>query len=105
METSREEMCKSLTEWFSVFYIENCLSQDQHEKNYLNDLTDGVAMAIALQKLAPDYFTCKEKRANNISTYDLNWCECEIETLQFLLSDTFSKLKIDVGNNWRLKGN
>lgn len=57
METSREEMCKSLTDWFSVFYHENCISQDQHEKIYLNDLTDGVAMAIALQKLAPDYFT------------------------------------------------
>lgn len=57
METSREEMCKSLTDWFLVFYTENCISQDQHEKTYLNDLTDGVAMAIALQKLAPDYFT------------------------------------------------
>lgn len=57
METSREEICKSLTDWFLVFYNENCLSPDQHEKNYLDDLTDGVAIAKALQKLAPDYFT------------------------------------------------
>lgn len=68
METSREEMCKSLTDWFFVFYNENCISSDEHEKNYLNDLTDGVAMAIALQKLAPDYFTgnkLNEKKQTN----------------------------------------
>lgn len=59
METSREEMCKSVTDWFIVFYNENCISQDQHEKHYLNDLTDGVAVAVALQKLAGDYFTGK----------------------------------------------
>lgn len=57
METSRVEMCKSLNEWFTVFYNENCVSQTQREKRYLNDLTDGVAMAIALKQLAPDYFT------------------------------------------------
>lgn len=60
METSREEMCKSLTDWFIVFYNENCISQDQHEKVYLADLTDGVAVAVALEKLAPDYFSGKQ---------------------------------------------
>lgn len=60
METSREEMCKSLTDWFFVFYNENCISQDQHEKVYLADLTDGVAVAVALEKLAPDYFSGKK---------------------------------------------
>lgn len=58
MESSnREEMSKSLLDWFTVFYDVNCLSHDQSEKIYLNDLTDGVAMAIALKNLAPDYFT------------------------------------------------
>lgn len=57
METSRAEMCKSLNDWFTVFYNENCVSQSQREKYYLNDLTDGVAMALALKQLAPDYFT------------------------------------------------
>lgn len=57
MERSRQEMCKSLNDWFSVFYNENCISEDQEEKRFLNDLTDGVAMAIALRTLAPDYFT------------------------------------------------
>lgn len=70
MDTSREEMCKSLTDWFLVFYNENCISQDEHEKNYLNDLTDGVAMAIALQKLAPDYFTGKIERRNQFSALE-----------------------------------
>lgn len=59
METSREEMSKSLNDWFTVFYNENCVSQSQREKRFLNDLTDGVAMAIALKQLAPDYFTGK----------------------------------------------
>lgn len=57
METSREEMCKSLNDWFSVFYNANCISDNQYEKRYLNDLTDGVAMAIAIRTLAPDYFS------------------------------------------------
>lgn len=61
METSREEMCKSLTDWFIVFFNENCISQDQHEKTYLNDLTDGVAVAVALNKVAPDYFLGKRE--------------------------------------------
>lgn len=64
METSREEMCKSLNDWFTVFYNENCVSQSQREKRYLNDLTDGVAMAIALKQLAPDYFTGKYQITN-----------------------------------------
>lgn len=59
METSRAEICKSLNAWFTVFYNENCISQSQREKQYLNDLTDGVAMSIALKQLAPDYFTGK----------------------------------------------
>lgn len=61
MGTSREEMCKSLNDWFTVFYNENCVSQSQREKRFLNDLTDGVAMASALKQLAPDYFTGKYK--------------------------------------------
>lgn len=57
METYREEMCKSLSEWFIVFYKENCQSSDENDENYLNDLSDGIAIAQALRKLAPDYFT------------------------------------------------
>lgn len=74
METSREEMCKSLNEWFTVFYHKNCISQDQQEKRYLNDLTDGVAMAIALKQLAPDYFTGKLNCAS--------FCVCDFASAQ-----------------------
>lgn len=57
METNRNEMCKSLLDWFKVFYEENCVSVDKPEENFLHDLSDGVAIAQALRKLAPDYFT------------------------------------------------
>lgn len=57
METHREEMCKSLSEWFTAFYKENCQSDDEIDDKYLNDLSDGIAIAQALRKLAPDYFT------------------------------------------------
>lgn len=70
MGTSRAEMCKSLNDWFTVFYNENCVSQSQREKRFLNDLTDGVALAIAMKQLAPDYFTGKTSN-NNCKRNDL----------------------------------
>lgn len=80
MDTSREEMCKSLNDWFLVFYNENCVSQDQREKSYLLDLTDGVAMALALYQLAPDYFTGTKNGTFFTSVrIKLNWRESEIE--------------------------
>lgn len=57
METDREEMCKSLSEWFTAFYKENCQSDGENDDKCLNDLSDGIAIAQALRKLAPDYFT------------------------------------------------
>lgn len=82
MESSnREEMSKSLLDWFTVLYDVNCLSHDQSEKIYLNDLTDGVAMAIALKNLAPDYFT-GEVMHNFLYSFifvvvlnNLKWCK------------------------------
>lgn len=60
MESSnREELCKSLLDWFKVFYKENCFVRNQLNKVYLDDLTDGVAFAVALQTLVPEYFTGK----------------------------------------------
>lgn len=60
MESSnQDEMCNSLLDWFKVFYKENCFVRNQHYKVYLDDLTDGVALAIALKTLVPDYFTGK----------------------------------------------
>lgn len=57
MEKHRDEMCKSLSEWFTAFYKENCQSDGENDDKYLNDLSDGIAIAQALRKLAPDYFT------------------------------------------------
>lgn len=57
MESNRVEICKSLKQWFDVFFKANCLSADQRELYHLNDLSDGVAIAISLRKFAPDYFT------------------------------------------------
>lgn len=59
METNREELSKSLLDWFTVFYKENCQTEDENDENHLNDLSDGVAIAQALRTLAPDYFTGK----------------------------------------------
>lgn len=76
METSRQELCKSLTDWFLVFYNENCISENQREKLFLSDLTDGVAMAIALKQLAPDYFTGKQMPTKN-TTPPVYKCESD----------------------------
>lgn len=53
----QEEMCNSLLDWFKVFYAENCSIRNQHNKLYLDDFTDGVALALALRTLVPEYFT------------------------------------------------
>lgn len=65
MESNREEICKSLKQWFAVFYRENCISDDRNER-YLNDLSDGVAVALSLRKLAPDYFTGERSTMKNV---------------------------------------
>lgn len=60
MESSnQEELCNSLLDWFKVFYTENCFVRNQHYKRYLDDLADGVALAVALKTLVPEYFTGK----------------------------------------------
>lgn len=51
MEASKVEMCKSLVEWFMVV-MENDLPSSNEP-----DLSDGVAMARALHKFSPDFFT------------------------------------------------
>lgn len=53
----QEEVCNSLLDWFKVFYAENCSARNQHNKSYLDDFTDGVALAVALNTLVPEYFT------------------------------------------------
>lgn len=54
MEASKLEMCKSLVEWFEV------VTKDESQTGSEPDLSDGVAMARALHKFAPDFFTGKE---------------------------------------------
>lgn len=55
MDSSRTEMCKSLIEWFKVLIKDDGTLKSDH----LDDLSDGVAMARALNKLGPEFFTGK----------------------------------------------
>lgn len=55
MDANRKEMCKSLLDWFNV------LNADGNQTQQLNDLTNGVAIARAMHRLAPDFFTGKNK--------------------------------------------
>lgn len=53
MDSSRSEMYRSLIDWFKVLVEDDETLKSDH----LEDLSDGVAMARALNKLAPEYFT------------------------------------------------
>ncbi|KAM4709171.1 protein Hook homolog 3 isoform 2-T2 [Discoglossus pictus] len=64
----RMDLCESLLTWIQTFHVEApCKTVD--------DLTNGVTMAMVLQKIDPVYF-------------DENW---------------LNRIKTDVGDNWRLK--
>lgn len=52
METNNMEMCKSLKEWFKTLNV----NEVKGNKNDF-DLSDGVAMAKALHKFSPDFFS------------------------------------------------
>lgn len=53
MDSSRTEMCKSLIDWFKVLIKDDGKVKSDH----LDNLNDGVAMARALNKLGPEFFT------------------------------------------------
>lgn len=55
MDSNRKEMCKSLVDWFKVLIRDDASLKSDH----LDDLSDGVAMARALNKLGPEFFTGK----------------------------------------------
>lgn len=55
MESSRNEMCKSLIDWLKVLITNDGTLKSDH----LDDLSDGVAVARALNKLVPEFFTGK----------------------------------------------
>lgn len=55
MDSNRSEMYKSLIDWFKVVVKDDETLKPDH----LDDLSDGVAMARALNKLATEFFTGK----------------------------------------------
>lgn len=101
MEASKLEMCKSLVEWFEA------VTKGESQTGGEADLSDGVAMARALHKFAPDFFTGKrwieyhkECRAmNSVRMFDVTFF-----LSLFFLDIWLMKIKVDVGTNWRLKG-
>lgn len=52
MESNNTEMCKSLKEWFKTLNV-----YEVKGSNSGLDLSDGVAMAKALHKFSPDFFS------------------------------------------------
>lgn len=53
MDVNRDEICKSLMDWFSVL-----MANDESLKpSNRSDISDGIAMARALHNLGPEFFT------------------------------------------------
>lgn len=55
MDLNRDEICKSLVDWFNVLMADD----ESLKPTQRTDLSDGVAMARALHKLGPEFFTGK----------------------------------------------
>lgn len=55
MDVNRDEICKSLLDWFNVLTADDTLLKPTQR----TELNDGVAIARALHKLGPEFFTGK----------------------------------------------